>query len=486
MTAHDWRGKTFDGYRITSPVASGDDETLFEGERVRDGDEVWIRVPRARDSASYARLKARYLAEQVAATELRSTGAVLMAREVIELDGAPALVTNRPSGQSLNDYFSKVHGPQSIRAVLGWFKRLVGALESAHEIGIAHGNLSGRAIYLDDRQRVTVYGLATMTGARLVEARQTDARALSFILYRATTGINPSLGFPHTGQPRSPSVIVEGYPPTLARFLVKRLSEESQDDDPVNNAGVFRRSLDAMAVDPEFRRRAGLLRTGTTADLVVETRDALAGMRRFVPWVVATTFLCIACVGVTYLAMQSQVEQVQRRSAARGRQTVEQVAPAAPAVPTGLVEVSEGREAAWTCLHRAFGPTDQGAISRVDIAQCLRLVPEATPAEMAREAARLGQALEESVRVLPKDQSVEAGYHRLFVMGADEVEQHLRYRIARRLSTARFEAWVQANRSSQVLGVLATLSARRGRVAAWARSQLTPEGQGQSRAEVRR
>ncbi len=472
----DLLGRTFDGYRLTEVVAVGDDEVLYGAERARDGDRVWIRTARDSDPAARGRLEARYVAELDASRRLAGVDAVLPVRETIDIDGAPALVTDRPRGRSLHDVLSEQTEPFPIKQVMVWFDRLSAALEAAHADGAAHGSLQPRAIYLDPTGLITLCGVASMPEEVAIGARRADVRSLATLLYRATTARLPSDGVNDAGVPVSPEAIVFGYPVSLARFLRRRLFDDDPDD-PVDSAGVFRRSIHALEVDPTYRRAVGLERP---SDGKVDDSDALGPIHpeSRVRWVGWGSFISIVLVGISVSVTMALMEQ--RVDAARLQASPLVVPPAPqPAV--------EPRLELWTCLHQSFLAGGPAVVTEKDWHRCQRKAPLVTREALAEELARL-QALIAPPKptpavVAPPPEVDGPGIERLFTDGVDALDQHVRYRLERKLPTAELETWIAGHRTKATSAVLETLATRETSAGAWAR-RFIATGRSAPAAEV--
>ncbi len=460
-------GRTFEGYKLVDVVASGVEEVLYLAERVRDGGRVWVRTAKlVEPDPAHERLRQRYDAEKTAAVKVASTGgAILPVREVIELDGVPAIVTDIPKGRSLNDVFAD--GSQELRLLetLPWLRRLMTTVEAAHNVGAAHGSLGGRAVYLDE-DRVTVCGLAVMEGERLKQAMLSDVVALSSLMYHATCGNAPRPGFPDTGMPVSPEHYVDGYPASLARFLRRRLAKD-QAADPVENAGIFRRSIDALSVDPQFRKAAGVVDEDAHSQQVVIQKRKIdwQGLK----WPVALGGLAVGVsVLITFMVMEVRIEEAKMSAARPTAPTKLAVAPAAPE--------TNPRLAAWRCVHARFTRLEDGPIAPRGIRECMRLAPHVTIDELRTETALILEGLESTPRPNDGGISAAAGYKRMFIQGPDAVAQHVRYRLDRDLPIDELERWLAANPATQNKAVLTTLSAGQGKVAAWSKRALQRAG----------
>ena len=413
MTHAELIGKTFDGYRLNDIVALGDDEVLYAAERIRDGDRVWIRTPRSTDTATRARFSLRYDAELTASERLKSVDAVLPVRETISVNAGPGLVTDVPRGRALHDLFAEQTAPWPLKEVMPWFARLVGAMEAAHLEKAGHGSLQPRAVWLDDARRVTVCGVATMAPEPLVETCRNDVRALAALLYRATTGRAPVAGVADTGMPPGPETYVPDYPSSLGRFLRRRFASDV--DEPVENAGVFRRSLKALEVDPAYCRAVGIEpRPDDVASERPEAPRVPERTWRLLAWTMfaAAGFVAIAVVS-TVLMMNVRIESAYDSGFAAGRDS-------APVRKSGADDAGPRvpRLDAWACVHRAFLPGGPGAVRGGELADCLRLAPDVSLSTLADEAQAVALAFAD-VAHAPRGDSGEV-YRKLFAEGPDQ------------------------------------------------------------------
>jgi hypothetical protein len=458
----------FDGYRIQRQVMTLEGEAVFEGERVRDGERVWIWTSRASGSAlDPSALREKYEGRVRATRRVGTTGGALGIREIIQIGVAPGLVTEAPRGRSLDDLLADSVQPRSIREVLQWFGPLMATMDTAHSDHIVHGALTPRHVYLDNSHRPTVLGLTeTEDDAADAVAQRADVLALATLLYHATTGRPPKAGFPYTGQPASPREIVETFPDGLARFLVQRLA--AADDDPVTDACVFRRSLEALSVDPDFRKAAGIEASANDpAPPVVIERDPNKWKRLLVP-LAAAGIAAIAMGGITYSVMNVRLDAAERRAAA---------ATAAPPITVVTPPVAMGARGgptrdAWSCVHAQFGAAGDGALSPEEAGDCVRHSPGVTLADLAAELDRIRVGLSGEAVASDAAASEDKSYRDLFELGADELAMHVRHRLEHQLAMDSLDRWVSRNLTGSVAGIMRTLAARNDAVAIWARGRL--------------
>lgn len=466
MSQSDLIGQTFDGYKLVEVVASGDEEALYVGERVRDGERVWVRTARVDDPAALARLRQRYEAEAKAARQLASVGAVLPVRETIRLGDASGLVTPVPHGRSLNDRFAEQNSPWPLRAVLPWFRKLMTAMEAAHDEGAAHGSLQGRAIYLDDDNRVTICGVAVMDADRLDAAKRDDVKSLASMLYRATTGRPAKSGFPDTGMPPSPENYVPDYPGSLGRFLRRRLSDD-EFDDPVSDAGLLRRSIDALEVDPAFRKVVGLAPRADEEGGASEVGHDRAHRRNLWRTLVVQSLIVIGFVALsvttTLIVMESRVEDARLRAGAEHVRNADVEGAAKYTEPTPRLSV-------WRCLLSplAEGP---GGLDSALAEACMRLAPEVKREVLLAELSAVSAVLR-ARPVKDRGEDMARAYEKLFLDGADSIARHASGKLANREPVSGLEEWAIQSPAPQVSAVLQTLSGRSGPTMAWAAGLL--------------
>lgn len=461
--ASEFLSKTFDGYKPLERVASGNDEVLLLAEHTHDKDPVWLRTARdPEDADACERLRLRYEAERDAAKTLASIGSILSVHKIIRVGDAPGLVSDVPKGRNLNDIFSDKTDPPALHESLAWFNRLMAAMESAHREGAAHGSLQGRAVYVSEDDRVIVCGLANMVGAQRQAAQLADVRSLAALMYHATSGKPPHRAFPDIGRPASPDTYVNGYPSSLARFLVRRLSDD--DDETVRDAGVFRRSIEALAVDPDFRRAARVHGSQTASVIVARAANSGDRWRRMAATLAISGALVVVSVVVTILVMQVRVEDARRQAPVP---IVHTPAAAAPVI----YDATSERARVWQCLH-ALADAADGTTERAT-QECLQLGLSLSPTDLAEEAVRLLGVLRASPQATDRDKSANAGFQRLFTDGSAAVTQYLDYRLKRNLQTEVLERWVDRNKNPPVVSVLRTLSTGEGPAAQWAQRLLT-------------
>lgn len=487
-------GNIFVGYRLCRIVATFAEEIVFLAEHTRDGRMVWIRA--ARETISHEEellLEKRYEAELRASRKLSASGVALPVRELMRVRERPAMVTDVPRGEPLDALLATSLQPRPLRDVLGWYRKVVLTFEQAHADSVVHGYLSPRHIFVDG-ERLTLLGLMEPDFDDQ-QSRSSDIRALASILYYATTGRPPRAGFPYTGHPTPPRELVEGYPDALSRFLMQRLTIEA--DDPVKNATIFRRSLEALVVDPNFRRSAAPEgdRSGEVPTIIVDRRADRQLQK--VAWGVAIAVIagCIA-IAVTYAVMSVRLRTAETRALAASTVADATLAeatggvirdasgsPELPDTPAGRIQskplisdasltvAARSRLDAWRCLHAEIVAGD-GKLEPRETSTCMTGVPTLSASDLLSELDEVRVGLLGDRTGSDADASEHGSYARLFGRGADEVEADVRYRIENALPKDRIERFITENIDGEVGGIMRTLAARDGPVAAWARRRL--------------
>ncbi|MEC8025299.1 MAG: hypothetical protein VX223_15335 [Myxococcota bacterium] len=466
MKLKDIIGSSADGYRLDKLVDSTTQEWRFEAEALRSGVLVHVRLPRTNIASHSPALAVRYQNELDASSMLPAAGPAVANREIVEIHGQPALVSDRPSGQSLADMFSKNTSSVPLATVLEWFRSLVLSIEAAHRDNIAHGHLGASDIFQDDDGQIELRGLALFHDAEDIEqAKRADVFSLAQILYQATTGQRPEAGFPYIGQPTPAEQIVDGYPESLSRFLSLRLAADA--DDPVRDAGIFRRSLDAIAQFAEVQLQIERSRPARRPEVVFEHGRKEWG--RFLGPLAIVAVAALAGAGATSLYHQGQTQQLPTETS-----TVASAAPTSMPMPnpTTIDHTNTSRLEVWHCLHHEFSKGGDGRLTMREIMRCMRADPDLTVDEVQVEAMRILSALQTEPNADDSKESQNESYRRLFALGVDEVDLYLSYRMARQLPLDNVERWVQQSAGQEAVGVLRTLANRPNPVGQWAATTL--------------
>ena len=129
MALKDLIGTTIAGYRLDSVVDSSVTEWRFAGQSILSSAPVHIRMPRVANAEDCKKLEAQYQRELNASQILQSTGMIVAARELVQIEGRPALVTDSPRGLSLADIFVRSDAGESLSDAFPWFRALVVAFE---------------------------------------------------------------------------------------------------------------------------------------------------------------------------------------------------------------------------------------------------------------------------------------------------------------------------------------------------------------------
>ncbi|MDB5212134.1 MAG: Serine/threonine-protein kinase pkn3, partial [Myxococcaceae bacterium] len=247
-------------YRVGKLLGEGGMATVFEGEHMRLGQKVAIKVlhEELRDNAE---LIARFEREGRALSKLKSQHVV----RVFDVDetpnGVPFLVMERLEGSDLDQEIA-ARGALPIAEAVGYVMQACSAMEEAHAVGIVHRDLKPSNLFLTTEGgarivKVLDFGIATdalpENGKRLTQTasvmgtpvymapeqfrrtRDVDGRAdiwaLGATLYEMLTAMPPFSGTPST---IGVAVVNDDYPPI----------EESRPDTPVELRAVIARTLE--------------------------------------------------------------------------------------------------------------------------------------------------------------------------------------------------------------------------------------------------
>jgi hypothetical protein len=471
MALKDLIGTIVDGYRLDTLVDSSVTEWRFAGQSVLSGIPVNIRMPRVSQEEICADLGALYQRELDASQILQSTGMVVAARDLIEIHDRPALVTDCPRGKSLADLFVQSSTGQPLSEALPWFRSLVIAFESAHRDGVAHGSFGPADIFKDEDGRLTIRGFAIAdTNQSRTDAQRADVRSLAGILYQATTGRAPEAGFPHAGEATPANQIIPDYPESLSRFLTLRLGGDLTD--PVSNAGIFRRSLDAMSEYAEVKRKAELTSPTRSPEVVFETNSKR--LRELVGPLLSVSLACIAGASAAWLYLQSNPPEITKRITNSSTTAALPKTATETAVHATQIDLrKKERLAIWNCIHSEFATGGDGELSPKELMRCIQIAPDLTMDELQLEALRIVATLDEKPTAIDTAKTQSDSFRRIFLLGADEVEQYVTYRIERQLSLEELDHWIIGYGGKSAIGVLRTLAVRSGAIGIWANKVLT-------------
>ena len=250
-------------YRVGRLLGEGGMATVFEGEHMRLGQKVAIKVLHE-DLVSNVELIARFEREGRALSKLKSRHVV----RVFDVDeapnGVPFLVMERLEGTDLAEEIG-ARGALPIAEAVGYVMQACSAMEEAHAVGIVHRDLKPANLFLTTEGgtrivKVLDFGIATDAlpehDARLTQTtsvmgtpiymapeqfrstRDVDGRAdiwaLGATLYEMLTGSPPFSG---TSSTIGLAVVIDDFPPI----------EDSRPDAPAALRAVVARTLEKDA-----------------------------------------------------------------------------------------------------------------------------------------------------------------------------------------------------------------------------------------------
>ncbi|MFE3381485.1 WD40 repeat domain-containing serine/threonine protein kinase [Streptomyces anulatus] len=265
------RGELIAGrYRLVEPVGQGGmgrvwrgrDETLHREIAVKE-----ILLPPGLDDRQREQMLARMKREARTAARLNHPG-IITVHDVVEHHGAPVIVMEFITGQSLADQIRQ-QGRLSPRRVAEIGIAVLEALAVAHEAGIVHRDLKPDNILLTrGRVVLTDFGIASMADA--TTALTNTGTALGTPAYMAPEQLE--------GGPPMPAcdlwslgatlhTAVAGRAPFTATTLTALyVAILTQDPEPTPHAGVLAPALAALLTkDPDQRATLGQARQALTA-----------------------------------------------------------------------------------------------------------------------------------------------------------------------------------------------------------------------------
>ena len=273
-------------YRVGKLLGEGGMATVFEGEHIRLGQKVAIKVLHE-ELTENVELIARFEREGRALSKLKSRHVV----RVFDVDetpnGVPFLVMERLEGSDLEQEIA-ARGALPIAEAVGYVMQACSAMEEAHGVGIVHRDLKPSNLFLTTEGgarivKVLDFGIATdalpeqgkepekrltktasvmgtpvyMAPEQFRRTRDVDGRAdiwaLGATLYEMLTANPPFSGTPST---IGVAVVNDDYPPI----------EQSRPDTPVALRAVIARTLEK---DPAKR----FARMGELADALAPFGD---------------------------------------------------------------------------------------------------------------------------------------------------------------------------------------------------------------------
>jgi hypothetical protein len=174
----------FGKYRLYRELGRGGRGTVYEAIDALDGRRVALKLfatrsgPPSEDISADERV---FLAEAEAVLRLPPHPGLARVLEAGVAQGRRYLALEIVDGSDLERWLP---GHEDLRARVDLLRLAAEAVHHAHEHGVAHLSLKPRDILIDakGRARVTDFGVARMSGARLGFDRQADVRALGEIL----------------------------------------------------------------------------------------------------------------------------------------------------------------------------------------------------------------------------------------------------------------------------------------------------------------
>jgi len=172
-------------------------------------------------------------------------------REVLQEGGWVAFVSERPAGQTWQEWIAHYNHFVPFASGLHWIRDMADALEHAHRQGVVHGDLRPECfVFNNDRSvRVARAPLFPPTSALPASYRspeqlrgepplpQSDQFALGVLLYEALIGAHPftaeteelAISQQLQGAPLSPRAFRPGIPTALEDFLLRLLARDPAD-----------------------------------------------------------------------------------------------------------------------------------------------------------------------------------------------------------------------------------------------------------------
>jgi eukaryotic-like serine/threonine-protein kinase len=245
-------------YRLVEHLGSGgmghvwlaQDELLRRRVAVKE-----VSPPAGLSGDERARLRERTLREARAAARLNHPNVVTV-YDIVEDDGRPWIVMELVQARSLRELVDE-NGPMDPRAVARMGLQLLGALQSAHAIGIVHRDVKPGNVLLDAE------GRAVLADFGIARAESGPATTTPGVLVGSPSYIAPERARGERGGPASDLwslgatlyAAVEGRPPyDRAGALPTLMAVVSEDPDPPRHAGILWPVIKGLlAADPSDR-----------------------------------------------------------------------------------------------------------------------------------------------------------------------------------------------------------------------------------------
>jgi eukaryotic-like serine/threonine-protein kinase len=176
-------------YRVVSLIGEGGQSYVYRGVDVRDGDDVALKVLKAKVRLNDPDAVERMFREAYAMATLRDTAALRVLDQTWTTDGAFCLVTELIQGVELGDFLDREETAGrrvEPTTILPIFEPIVRTLDAAHRQGIVHRDLKPSNIFLVDEARgggvrLIDFGFAKFTRLRGFTKQHVIAGSPSYI-----------------------------------------------------------------------------------------------------------------------------------------------------------------------------------------------------------------------------------------------------------------------------------------------------------------
>src|SRR5262249_28413605 len=154
-------GKTIAHYRVLNRLGSGGMGVVFEGEDIRLGRHVALKLlleSHAREGKSLVRFQ-----QEARSISTLNHPHICTVYEIEEYDGKPVIGRELLEGEALVDGLRA--GGVSLAQVRQWGMEVADALEAAHAAGLVHRDIKPANVFITRRGNIKVldFGLAKLT-----------------------------------------------------------------------------------------------------------------------------------------------------------------------------------------------------------------------------------------------------------------------------------------------------------------------------------
>ncbi|HEV2812178.1 MAG TPA: protein kinase, partial [Solirubrobacteraceae bacterium] len=207
-------GAVLAGYRLGERLRPGRVGTVYEAVEESSGRRVALRVVEP-PQASRPDLRDRLLAAAEAQGRVGSPHVVAIDRAGEE-DGLLFVAMQLVDGDSLNRLLDADDAALDATALLRLLRQVAAGLDEAHASGLAHGDLSSRAVLVEAGGGA----LLTDFGAAGEGSAEEDRRAFAALVYESLCGRSPG------ASPTPPSEINPALPPAWDPILTAALADD--------------------------------------------------------------------------------------------------------------------------------------------------------------------------------------------------------------------------------------------------------------------